>query len=184
MIYLRLFLSFFQIGLFSFGGGYAAMPLIQHQLVTLHGWLSMTEFSDIITISQMTPGPIAVNGATFAGIRLAGIGGALAATVGCILPSTVIAIILAKLYYKYRELSFMKGVMNGLRPAVVAMIASAGLSILMLALWNGAFDIKSTDLIAAGIFVAALAVLRIFKIDQIWVMLGAGVVGAVLYALI
>ena len=184
MIYLRLFLSFFQIGLFSFGGGYAAMPLIQHQLVTLHGWLNMTEFSDIITISQMTPGPIAVNGATFAGIRLAGIGGALAATFGCILPSTVIAIILAKLYYKYRELSFMKGVMNGLRPAVVAMIASAGLSILMLALWNGAFDIKSTDLIAAGIFLAALAVLRIFKIDQIWVMLGAGVVGAVLYALI
>ena len=78
----------------------------------------------------------------------------------------------------------MKGVMNGLRPAVVAMIASAGLSILMLALWNGAFDIKSTDLIAAGIFLAALAVLRIFKIDQIWVMLGTGVVGAVLYALI
>ena len=184
MIYLQLFLAFFQIGLFSFGGGYAAMPLIQNQLVTLHGWLNMTEFSDIITISQMTPGPIAVNGATFAGIRLAGIGGAVAATIGCILPSTVIAIILAKLYYKYRELSVMKGVMNGLRPAVVAMIASAGLSILMLALWNGEFNIPTTDLIAAGIFLAALAVLRIFKPNQIWVMLGAGVIGAIAYAII
>ena len=184
MIYLQLFLAFFQIGLFSFGGGYAAMPLIQNQVVTLHGWLTMNEFSDIITISQMTPGPIAVNGATFAGIRLAGIGGAVAATIGCILPSTVIAIILAKLYYKYRELSVMKGVMNGLRPAVVAMIASAGLSILMLALWNGVFDIQATDLVAAGIFLAALAVLRIFKPNQIWVMLGAGVVGAIAYAII
>ena len=184
MIYLQLFLSFFQIGLFSFGGGYAAMPLIQNQVVTLHGWLTMTEFSDIITISQMTPGPIAVNGATFAGIQLAGIGGAIAATIGCILPSTVIAIMLAKLYYKYRELSVMKGIMNGLRPAVVAMIASAGLSILMLALWNGEFNIQATDLIAAGIFLAALAVLRIFKPNQIWVLLGAGVVGAIAYAVI
>ena len=184
MIYIELFWAFFQIGLFSFGGGYAAMPLIQNQLVNIHRWLDMNAFSDIITISQMTPGPIAVNGATFAGIQLAGIGGAVVATIGCILPSTIIAIVLAKLYYKYRELSFMKGVMNGLPGAVVAMIASAGLSILVLALWNGAFDIKGTDLIAAGIFVAALAVLRIFKPNQIWVMIGAGIAGAVAYALI
>ena len=77
MIYLQLFLSFLQIGLFSFGGGYAAMPLIQDQVVTRYGWLSMAEFTDLITISQMTPGPIAVNSATFVGIRIAGIPGAL-----------------------------------------------------------------------------------------------------------
>ena len=100
MIYIDLFWAFFQIGLFSFGGGYAAMPLIQNQLVNVHHWLDMNAFSDIITISQMTPGPIAVNGATFAGIQLAGIGGAVVATIGCILPSTIIAIVLAKLYYK------------------------------------------------------------------------------------
>lgn len=87
MIYLQLFLSFFQIGLFSFGGGYAAMPLIQGQVVQGHGWLSMSEFTDLITISQMTPGPIAVNSATFVGIKIAGVPGALAATFGCILPS-------------------------------------------------------------------------------------------------
>ena len=80
MIYFQLFLSFFQIGLFSFGGGYAAMPLIQGQVVQGYGWLSMSEFTDLITLSQMTPGPIAVNSATFVGSKIAGIPGALAAT--------------------------------------------------------------------------------------------------------
>ena len=88
MIYLQLFLSMFQIGLFSVGGGYVAIPLIQHQVVELHGWLSATEFTDIITIAEMTPGPIAINSATFVGIRVAGIPGALVATFGCVLPSS------------------------------------------------------------------------------------------------
>ena len=90
MIYLQLFISFLQIGMFSFGGGYAAMPLIQGQVVTGHKWLSMAEFTDLITISQMTPGPIAVNSATFVGMKVAGVPGALAATLGCILPSCII----------------------------------------------------------------------------------------------
>ena len=97
MIYLQLFLSFLQIGLFSFGGGYAAMPLIQGQIVDAHGWLTMSEFTDLITISQMTPGPIAVNSATFVGINIAGIPGAIVATIGCILPSCIIVTLLAKL---------------------------------------------------------------------------------------
>ena len=87
MMYIQLFLSFLNIGLFSFGGGYAAMPLIQAQVVDVHHWLTMTEFTDLITISQMTPGPIAINSATFVGTRIAGIPGAVAATIGCILPS-------------------------------------------------------------------------------------------------
>ena len=90
MIYLQLFLSFLQIGAFSFGGGYAALPLIRHQVVEANGWLQLSEFTDLITISQMTPGPIAVNSATFVGIRIAGIPGALVATLGCILPSCLL----------------------------------------------------------------------------------------------
>ena len=86
MLYLQLFWSFFQIGLFSIGGGYAAMPLIQNQVVDLHHWLTLSEFTDLITISQMTPGPIAINSATFVGIRIGGVGGALVSTLGCILP--------------------------------------------------------------------------------------------------
>ena len=95
MLYLQLFWSFFQIGLFSIGGGYAAMPLIQNQVVDLHHWLTLSEFTDLITISQMTPGPIAINSATFVGIRIGGVGGALVSTLGCILPSLIIVMTLA-----------------------------------------------------------------------------------------
>ena len=133
-IYLELLWSFFQIGLFSIGGGYAAMPLIQHQVVDLHGWLNMTQFADIVTISQMTPGPIAINSATFVGTRVAGLPGAIVATVGCVLPSCIIVLFLAFLYERYRGLGVVQGILAGLRPAVVALIASAGLSLLALAL--------------------------------------------------
>jgi chromate transporter len=187
MIYLQLFWSFFQIGLFSFGGGYAAMPLIRNQIVNIHGWLDMSAFSDIITISQMTPGPIAVNSATFVGIRMAGVLGAIVATAGCVLPSTIIAIVLVKLYYKYREMSVMKGIMNGLRPAVVAMIASAGLSILTLSVWQGngfSLSLENVDFIAVVIFILSLIILRIFRPNQIIVMIGAGIIGCIAYLLI
>ena len=112
MIYLQLFLSFLQIGMFSFGGGDAAMPLIQGQVVTAHHWLSMEEFTDLITISQMTPGPIAINSATFVGTKIAGTGGALAATFGCILPSCIIVTCIARLYLKYRNLALLQGILN------------------------------------------------------------------------
>ena len=136
MIYIQLFFSFLQVGLFSFGGGYAAMPLIQGQVVTMHQWLSMSEFTDLITISQMTPGPIAVNSATFVGIKVAGLPGAIAATAGCILPSCILVTVIAKLYLKYRNMELLRGVLGSLRPAVVAMIASAGILILISAFWG------------------------------------------------
>ena len=122
MIYLQLFLSFLQIGAFSFGGGYAAMPLIQNQVVQLHSWLSQSEFTDLITISQMTPGPIAINSATFVGTRIAGIPGALAATAGCVLPSCILVTLLAKIYLKYRNLSLLQGVLKSL-PASWSMLS-------------------------------------------------------------
>ena len=138
MLYLQLFWSFFQIGLFSIGGGYAAMPLIQNQVVDLHHWLTLSEFTDLITISQMTPGPIAINPATFVGIRIGGVGGALVSTLGCILPSLIIVMTLAYFYTKYKNIAVIQGVLSGLRPAVVALIASAGLSIVILAFWGKA----------------------------------------------
>ena len=184
MAFLELFWSFFQVGLFSFGGGYAAMPLIQAQVVDKFGWLTMSEFTDVITISQMTPGPIAINSATFVGMRIAGIPGALVATIGCVLPSCAISLLLAWVYYRYRSLSAIQGVLGGVRPAVVAMIASAGLSILLLALFGSeAINLSLLDLRALGLFLLALAALRIFKPDPIWVMAGAGVLGGILYSL-
>ena len=170
-VLLQLFWSFFQIGLFSIGGGYAAMPLIQHQVVDLHGWLTMQEFVDIITISQMTPGPIAINSATFVGTRIAGLPGAIIATIGCVFPSCIIVLTLAWVYYRYRTLSVVQGVLGGLRPA----------------LWNGAaasLNPADLDWIAALLFVAALFVLRRWKLNPIWVMVGTGVVGLGLYLII
>jgi chromate transporter len=177
MIYIQLFLSFLQIGLFSFGGGYAAMPLIQGQVVTTHQWLSMSEFTDLITISQMTPGPIAVNSATFVGIKIAGIGGAFAATAGCIFPSCIIVTVIARLYLKYRNMDLLQGVLQSLRPAVVAMIASAGVSILVTAFWENAdkITILNTNWTLVVLFVLAVFAIRRFKMNPICVMILAGV---------
>ena len=187
MTLLRLFWSFFQIGLFSFGGGYAALPLIQHQVVEQNGWLTISQFTDIITISQMTPGPIAVNSATFVGIQIAGLPGAIIATLGCIFPSCIIVLTLAWVYSRYRNLSVVQGVLGGLRPAVVAMIASAGLSILVLSLWNGAavsLNPADLDWVSLLLFVGALFALRRWKLNPIYAMLACGGIGLVLYLLI
>lgn len=181
MIYLQLFLSFLQIGAFSFGGGYAAMPLIQNQVVQFHPWLSQSEFTDLITISQMTPGPIAVNSATFVGTRIAGVPGALAATIGCVLPSCILVTILAKIYLRYRNLSLLQDILKSLRPAVIAMIAAAGVSILVTAFWGNDISslhldaiLSSTNIRAVGIFLLSLILLARFKMDPIHVMLLSG----------
>lgn len=184
MIYLQLFRSFFQIGLFSFGGGFAAMPLIQNQIVDTHGWLTLTEFTDLITISEMTPGPIAINSATFVGMRIAGLGGALASTLGCILPSCIIVSLLARLYGRCKELTVIKGILAGLRPTVTALIFSAGLSILVLSFWGQggfAWNLSSIDVTAVALFAAGLFLLRKFKPNPIFIMLGSGIIGGACY---
>lgn len=186
MLYLQLFWSFFQIGLLSFGGGLAAMPLIQSQVVERQGWLTLLEFTDLITIAEMTPGPIAVNSATFVGIQIAGIPGALVATLGCILPSCVIVSSLAWLHGKYGDLYVVKGILAGLRPTVVALILSAGLSILILSFWGEAgfsWNPLSIDWIAVSLFAVALLILRTIKPSPIFIMVGSGVIGGASYLL-
>ena len=177
MIYLELFLSFLQIGTFSFGGGYAAMPLIQQQVVNVHHWISLNEFSDLITISQMTPGPIAINSATFVGTRVAGMGGAVVATIGCVLPSCLLVSILAYLYYRYKTLSMVQGVLRSLRPAVIALIAGAGLSILLTAFWPDSLTWKDLPNIrwhAVLLFALSWLLLRWKKMSPILVMVLSG----------
>lgn len=178
MIYFQIFLSFLQIGLFSFGGGYAALPLIQGQVVELHHWLSMAEFTDLITISQMTPGPIAINSATFVGIKIAGILGSVVATLGCVLPSCIIVTLLAKIYLKYKNMSVLQKVLNSLRPGVVAMIASAGVSILVSAFWGNETVIlwNNINWSLVVIFLICILLLLKFKMNPIAVMMLAGVI--------
>ncbi len=177
MIYLELLWSFFQIGLFSIGGGYAAMPLIQHQAIDIHNWLTMQSFADIMTISQMTPGPIAINCATFVGIQVAGIPGALVATFGCVLPSSIIVTLLAFIYYRFKGIDAVQSVLKGLRPAVVAMIATAGLSLMAMAFCGSDTFTSDANIENVILFIVALLVLRIWKLNPILVMVGSGVIG-------
>ena len=186
MLLLKLFFAFIQVGMFSVGGGYAAIPLIQEQIVNIYGLMSMEEFSDLITVAEMTPGPISINSATFVGMRLAGIPGVLLCSIGCIIPSFCICLTLAHFYYKYRTVSGIQVVLGSLRPAVVALIGSAGASILMLGLFQT--DIKNVvlgniRLVELGIFVIALFILRKFKVSAISIILGSGVAGTLIYVL-
>lgn len=184
MVYLNLFWSFFQIGLFSIGGGYAAMPLIQNRVVDVHHWLTMTEFADIMTIAEMTPGPIAINSATFVGIQVGGILGAVISTLGCVVPSSIIVMILANIYYHFRGLDMVQGVLGGLRPAVIAMIASAGISLFQMAICKAELSQSvEIDFLAIGIFLAAFLTLRIKKSNPIHVMVVCGAVGMILYSI-
>ncbi len=144
----------------------------------------MSEFTDLITLSQMTPGPIAVNSATFVGSKIAGIPGALAATFGCILPSCILVTLLAKLYLKYREMAMLQGILHSLRPAVVAMIGSAGISILVTAFWGSeggtVIRLAQTNWSLVAIFIICLVLLRKGKKNPIFVMVLAGVLKVIL----
>ncbi|WP_081911614.1 chromate transporter [Clostridium culturomicium] len=184
---IKLFFSFIKVGLFSVGGGYAAIPLIQNQIVDVHHLMSMGEFADLITIAEMTPGSISINSATFVGTRLAGLPGALLCTIGVVLPAFIICLILAKLYYKYRGLKGLQTILSSLRPAVVALICSAGLSILTLALFNAeksAILLSNFRPIEFILFLCGIVALRKFKINPIAVIFGSGVIGTLAYMIL
>ncbi len=138
MIYVELFLTFFLIGMFTIGGGYAMLSLIQNQVVTVHGWIDDTTFTDIVAISQMTPGPIGINSATYIGYEVLAQAGAsefmsvlgsFAATFAVVLPSFIIVLLLAKVYAHWKDHPIFRGVMSGLRPAVLGLIGTAALSL-------------------------------------------------------
>lgn len=182
---IKLFISFFKIGLFSFGGGYAALALIQQEVVVENSWLAVGEFNDLITISQMTPGPIALNSATFVGQRVAGFPGSLAATIGCILPSAIIVGALSYFYKKYKDIDIMADVLKFLRPAIVVMILIAGLDILKTSLFDinpAAFENLNVKML--GLFLGAFIIMQKKDYDPIKVMLASGAVYLILGAVV
>lgn len=176
MTLLQLFLSFVQIGLFSVGGGYAAIPLIRQQVVEVHAWLTPQTFLDLTTIAEMTPGPIAINAATFVGLHIAGMPGALTATFACILPSLIIVSLISWLYTRYRTLSLLQETLSMMRACVVALIASAGLTMLMDVSGLPEAPFLPGLLLSLGAF----ALLRAVKLSPILVLLICGAAGALL----
>ena len=187
MIYLELLWVFVQVGLFSIGGGYAAVPVIQSRVVEAKRWLTVNDFTDLIAIAEMTPGPIAVNSATFVGTRIAGVAGGIVATVGCILPSAVIVSLLAFLYFRFRSLTAVRDTLDILRPAVAALISAAGISMLILSFWGEegfSPDASALNVVSVVIFGMAFCFLRKFRTNPVFVMAGSGVLGAVMYLLL
>ncbi len=185
MICFQLFRTFFLIGLFSFGGGLASMELIRSRVVTQQAWLTDSEFTDIISISEMTPGPLGINIASFVGTRVAGVPGTLAATIAYVLPAMLIVMILARIYYKYRNLDRVQGVLKGLRPAVAAMVLAAAVKLAGNAFWGGitSFGLPDTNWAAVAIAALFFVLLQKKKAGPVQAILASGVLGAVVYAL-
>lgn len=196
VLILQLFQVFFVIGMLTFGGGYAMLSFIQTQVVTAHGWLSESAFTDIVAISQMTPGPVGVNCATYVGYEvlhqagashLVGIIGSLSATLAVILPSFLIVLAIVRFYAKFKDSKVFASVMGSLRPAVVGLIGAAALILMFRADWNGFIPRLSIvkenfpDWTSWGLFAAALAASMIFKVGPIKIIVAGGILGLLLY---
>lgn len=179
MIYFDLFLAFLKIGLFTFGGGYAMLPMIQEE-VTAHGWFNQSELIDFIAVSESTPGPFAVNIATFIGTRTGGILGSLCATLGVVLPSFVIILIVARCYQKFKSSRLVIGAMNGLKPAVVGLIGAALFSLSQTVFFPTGLSASvfgtAQFYVSLGIFAAAV-VLAFKKLHPILIILLSAVIG-------
>ena len=173
MLYLELFLTFFKIGLFTIGGGYAMLPLIQAD-VQAKGWMTAEELVNFIAVSESTPGPFAVNVSTYVGAELAGLPGAFCATLGVVLPSFLIILLVAKFYQAFRTNTLVKGCMNGLRPTVVGMIGASLLSV-----GASAFPAAGGVMqwVLAAVLLAAILVAHWKKVHPILLIVGSAVVG-------
>lgn len=169
---LKLFLSFLKIGAFSFGGGYAMLPLIRKEIIEVHGWLTVKEFIDILAVVEMTPGPVAVNSATFLGYKVSGIWGSIAATAGVILPSIVIILIIAHFLSKFRESPYVDYAFRGIRPVVLGLVTSAAFTVAQ----DAIIDIKS---LVIGIVLFYLVSFR--DMHPIIAIILAGVAGVIIY---
>lgn len=175
---LTLFLTFFRIGLFTFGGGYAMLPLIQAE-IPARGWLTEEKMIDFIAVSESSPGPFAVNIATYVGIETAGLAGAVAATLGIVMPSFLVILLVVKSYEKFRESRLMRGLLTGLRPAVVGMIGAALLSVALTVFLPAGFAAVDWALfgVSAVIFGISLALLFGAKLHPIAVIAVSAALG-------
>lgn len=171
----KLFLAFFKIGFFTIGGGYAMLPIIQREVVETNGWLNEEEFIDAIAISQSSPGAVAVNISVFIGYRLGGVLGAIVSTLGTVLPSLIIILVVAMFLYQYKDIPVISKVFLGIRPAVVSLIAS---SVVMLAKGLG-FSVERVVLALTSFILIVF-----FDISPIFIILGGGILTGLYYNLI
>lgn len=169
---LKLFLSFLKIGAFSFGGGYAMLPLIKEEVILKHGWLSNAEFIDILAISEMTPGPVAINSATFLGYRVCGVLGSIVATLAVVLPSFIVMSIILHFINKFKDSPYVDYFFVGIRPIVLGLIGAAAVTVAM----DAFVDIKS---VVVAIILFYFVTFK--KLNPIYAIILAGITGVILY---
>ncbi len=176
MIYLELFLIFFKIGAFTFGGGYAMLPLIQQEVLS-HQWMTLEQLVNFVAVSESTPGPLAVNLSTYVGAETGGLLGAVCAMLGVVLPSFLIILLVAKFYQAFQENTLVKGCMNGLRPTVVGLIGASLLSVA-----GAAFPSTAgvTQWVLGAVLLAAILVAHWKKVHPILLIFSSALVGILL----
>lgn len=192
MLFLELFYTFFKIGLFGFGGGYGMLSLIQGEVVTRHAWMSMQEFTDIVAVSQMTPGPIGINSATYVGYtavinnggsQLLAVLGSLTASFAVMLPSFILMLLVSRYLMKYSRHPRVEALFSVLRPTVVGLIASAALLLMNSGNFGSFSGDKVQFFVSIGLFVFAFAALRFLKWSPILILVICGAVGGVVFSL-
>lgn len=177
MIYLRLFISYLKIGFFGFGGGYAMLSLIQNEIVVQNQWMTNAEFADIVAVSQMTPGPIAINSATYVGYTVAGFWGSVVATISVCLPALTLMILITRFFLSLRNNRYMKGAIVGMKPVVVGMIGAAVLLLLFPTDGGGFNDIWSWVLFVIALYASHK------KVNPILLIILSAIAGIAIYYL-
>ena len=193
MLFLELFYTFLKIGLFSFGGGYGMLSVIQGEVVSRHGWLTAAEFTDIVAVSQMTPGPIGINSATYVGYTAVfnsgapewlAVIGSVVTSFAVMLPSIVLMLIVSRFFMKHSKSRNVETVFKALRPAVVGLIASAALLLMTEDNFGSPTENPLQFWVSVALFVAAFAAMKFFKVSPILILILAGIFGGVFYGLI
>lgn len=193
MIFLQLFYTFFKIGLFSFGGGYGMLSVIQGEVVTKHGWLTHTEFTDIVAISQMTPGPIGINSATYVGFtavhnagysELMAVLGSVLASFSVMLPSFILMLLISKFLMKYRKHPSVEAVFSVIRLIVVGLIASASLLLMNRENFGSPTNNPLQFAISIALFLLAFVGIKRWKLSPILLIIICGTISGVLYSII
>lgn len=182
MIFLQLFYTFFKIGLFGFGGGYAMLSMIQAEVVTRYGWLSPQEFTDIVAISQMTPGPIGINSATYVGFTAtSSVWGAIIATFAVTLPSFILMLTISRFFLKYQKHPSVEAIFGGLRPAVVGLLASAALVLMNTENFGSPTEDTYSFIVSCILFLVAFVGTRRYRLNPIGMIIACGIAGLILY---
>lgn len=182
MIYLELFYTFFKIGLFGFGGGYAMLSMIQGEVVVRHQWITSQEFTDMVAISQMTPGPIGINAATYVGyMAVDNVWGSVIATLAVVLPSFILMLTISRFFLKYQKHPIVLAIFQGLRPAVVGLLASAALLLMNTENFGSPTDDFRSFIISLLLFIGAFVGTQRFKLSPILLIVLCGLAGFILY---